>query len=333
ALLERAGERGTLAWLYFNNAGTLQDTRGADDEARVLYGRALAALEQLGDEDRIEAVFTHSNLAQLEAEHHRFAEGIAAQREALAAAERLYGPRHPMSATLLYILANMLSEADLLAEARTQGERALALEVELHGEDSPALAPHLALLAKLANRRGDYEEAATLASRGLAVLDEPDFFTVRLRHILGEARIGQGRVAEGVASHRAALALARERFPADNFRFLEADINALDRLELGTFDLVLSIGTLHSPGIDDRAVLRQLFKHHLEPRAGLIFGFPNCTYRDGELRYGAKMKNFRQPELSLLIKQVGFYKKYLQQHRRKVFVTGKHYLLVTGAAE
>ena len=137
----------------------------------------------------------------------------------------------------------------------------------------------------------------------------------------------------GVDHSASALALARERFPADNFRFLEADINALDRLELGTFDLVLSIGTLHSPGIDDRAVLRRLFKHHLEPRAGMIFGFPNCTYRDGELRYGAKMKNFRQPELSLLIKQVGFYKKYLQQHRRKVFVTGKHYLLVTGAAE
>jgi hypothetical protein len=53
---------------------------------------------------------------------------------------------------------------------------------------------------------------------------------------------------------------------------------------------------------------------------------------DGELVYGARMKNFRQPELGLLIKDVAFYRKYLQQHGRQVFVTGKHYMLVTGVA-
>ncbi len=41
------------------------------------------------------------------------------------------------------------------------------------------------------------------------------------------------------------------------------------------------------------------------------------------------MKNFTQPELGLLIKDVAFYRKYLQQHHKQVFVTGKHYLLVT----
>ena len=61
-----------------------------------------------------------------------------------------------------------------------------------------------------------------------------------------------------------------------------------------------------------------------------ILGFPNCRYQDGDTLYGARMKNFSQPELSLLIKDVSFYKKYLQQHRKKVFITGRHYILVTG---
>ena len=41
------------------------------------------------------------------------------------------------------------------------------------------------------------------------------------------------------------------------------------------------------------------------------------------------MKNFSQPELSLVIKEIAFYRRYLQQHRFQVFVTGKSYLLVT----
>ena len=49
----------------------------------------------------------------------------------------------------------------------------------------------------------------------------------------------------------------------------------------------------------------------------------------GELSHGARMKNFRQPELGLVIKDIAFYRKYLQQHARQVFVTGNHYLLIT----
>jgi hypothetical protein len=41
------------------------------------------------------------------------------------------------------------------------------------------------------------------------------------------------------------------------------------------------------------------------------------------------MRNFRQPELGLVIKDIAFYRKYLQQHARQVFVTGNHYLLIT----
>ncbi|HEY5924607.1 MAG TPA: class I SAM-dependent methyltransferase [Kofleriaceae bacterium] len=136
----------------------------------------------------------------------------------------------------------------------------------------------------------------------------------------------------GIDHSASALAHARERFRGANVALHEADLATLPALELGRFDLVLSIGTLQSPGIDDREVIRQIVQHHLAPRGAVIIGFPNCRYIDGEVEYGTRMKNFRQPELGLLIKDVGFYRKYLQQHHRQVYVTGKHYVLVTAVA-
>ena len=135
----------------------------------------------------------------------------------------------------------------------------------------------------------------------------------------------------GVDHSASALAVARMRFGAE-VALHEADLNTLGSLGLGRFDLVVSIGTLQSPGIDDRDVLRRIVQDHLTPTGAVILGFPNCRYLDGEVEHGTRMKNFRQPELGLLIKDVAFYRKYLQQHDRQVFVTGKNYLLVTGVS-
>lgn len=136
----------------------------------------------------------------------------------------------------------------------------------------------------------------------------------------------------GIDHSASAIARARERFAGQRVELYESDLDALPALGLGRFDLVLSIGTLQSPGIDDRELLRRIVQDHLAPRGAVIVGFPNCRYVDGEVEYGTRMKNFRQPELGLLVKDVAFYRKYLQQHRRQVFVTGKHYVLVTGVA-
>jgi SAM-dependent methyltransferase len=142
----------------------------------------------------------------------------------------------------------------------------------------------------------------------------------------------------GVDHSASALAVAASRLaslPAEQVRLVLADLNSLgdgDPLGLGRFDLVISLGTLQSPGVDDRALLRRVVQDHLAPAGAVILGVPNCRYQDGELVHGARMKNFREPELGLVIKDVAFYRKYLQQHHRQVFVTGHHTLLVTGVA-
>ncbi len=104
---------------------------------------------------------------------------------------------------------------------------------------------------------------------------------------------------------------------------------ALVFLLVGRHDLVICVDTLQSPGVDDRGLLRRGVQDALEPDGSVVLGLPNCRHVDGELLHGARMVNYRQPELSLMLEGVAFYKKYLQQHRKRVFITGKHELLVT----
>ncbi len=133
----------------------------------------------------------------------------------------------------------------------------------------------------------------------------------------------------GVDRDPKALAVARRRLADSSVELIEADLRDLAELSLGTFDLVVALSTLQSRDVDDRALLRHVVQDRLRPSGALILGIPNCTYVDGEVLYGAKMKNFRQPDLSVVVKEIAFYRRYLQQHRFRVFVTGKHELLVT----
>ncbi|KAA3615558.1 MAG: class I SAM-dependent methyltransferase [Calditrichaeota bacterium] len=132
----------------------------------------------------------------------------------------------------------------------------------------------------------------------------------------------------GIDFSQSAIDVARNRFSGKNHRFICADINTLANLSLGQFDLIISIGTLQSPGIDRQNLLRQLVQAHVGAESALIFGFPNSRYFDGEIKYGAHVKNYSEPELSLLVKDIMFYKKYLQQHKFKVQVSGKYYILL-----
>jgi hypothetical protein len=136
----------------------------------------------------------------------------------------------------------------------------------------------------------------------------------------------------GVDHSASALAQARERFADPRHRFVEADLAALPA-DLGRFSLVVSVGTLQSPGVDDRALLRRLVQAHLEPHCSLLLGFPNSRFRDGEVVYGARVRNLREPDLSLLVKDLSFYRRYLHQHGFRTYLTGKYDLLLTAVRE
>lgn len=131
----------------------------------------------------------------------------------------------------------------------------------------------------------------------------------------------------GVDINTSALGAARTRFPSWNF--VELDVNALPQPELGQFDLIIALSLLQSPGVTQDVLLAALRKHHITPSGGFILGFPNARYRDGHLSYGARMRNFARPDLSLLCADVTNARRGLQKQGYKVFVTGKYEVLVT----
>lgn len=127
-----------------------------------------------------------------------------------------------------------------------------------------------------------------------------------------------------------AIQLARQHHPDPVFHFVEGDAECIDTLGLGSFDLLISINTLHSPSIDGPRVFRQLLRDHLRPGGAVVLGIPNSRYIDHALMYGAPMRNFQTHDLSVLWKKVAFYRRYLNQHGFRVRLLGKHTVLVVG---
>jgi cyclopropane fatty-acyl-phospholipid synthase-like methyltransferase len=137
----------------------------------------------------------------------------------------------------------------------------------------------------------------------------------------------------GIDYCASAITAAKKRFASkENVTLLEADINHLDDLELGKFDLIISIGTLQSSSLAYNRLLMSIVQNQLSRKGAMILAWPNCRWVDGEMIYGAKMKNYTFSEMSNLYKDVNFAKKYLQQKQFRVTVTGKDYIFVTATS-
>jgi hypothetical protein len=137
----------------------------------------------------------------------------------------------------------------------------------------------------------------------------------------------------GIDYCSSAIEAAKEKFAKDtNIQLLCADINHLNELNLGEFDLIISIGTLQSSNLEYNKLLMSIFQNQLSRKGAMILAWPNCRWIDGEMIYGAKMKNYAFSEMSNLYKDVNFAKKYLQQKRCRVTITGKDYIFVTATS-
>lgn len=133
----------------------------------------------------------------------------------------------------------------------------------------------------------------------------------------------------GIDYSASAVAFAQERFKEENITFIEHDINRLDELKLEKFDLIISIGTFQSPGIDFKPFFMSLVQNYLKKDGALILGFPNCRWMGGEMIYGAKVPNYSYSEMGMLYSDVIYCKKYLQQKKFRVTLTGKDYVFLT----
>ncbi|WP_245609168.1 methyltransferase domain-containing protein [Sulfurovum lithotrophicum] len=205
---------------------------------------------------------------------------------------------------------------------------------------------------------GDKEEKYGVTSKFFTIhkMEEPSFYyyyqqalenvTLEKRHRVLDLGVNRGDEFEvirkqlnihkyesmdfvGIDHSATAIEYADGCFPEENVTFYAYDINKLDDLNLGTFDLLISIGTLQSPGINFKPFFMSLVQNYLEKDAAVILGFPNSRWIGGEMVYGAKAPNYAMSEMSLLFNDVMFVKKYLQQKKYRVTITGKHYLFLT----
>ena len=136
----------------------------------------------------------------------------------------------------------------------------------------------------------------------------------------------------GVDYSLSAIDFAKKRFPYENFNFFNHDINKLNELNLKKSDLIISIGTLQSSSLNFKLLFMDLIQNYLEDKGSIILGFQNCRWINGEMIYGAKAANYSYSEQSVLYKDVYFCKKYLQQKKYRVTLTGKNYLFLTATS-
>ena len=133
----------------------------------------------------------------------------------------------------------------------------------------------------------------------------------------------------GIDYSKSVIEYAKNEFKDTNIEFISHDINKLDELDIGSFDLIVSIGTLQSSNINFNERFMDIYQNYLAKDGSMILGFPNCRWVDGEMVYGAKAPNYPFSELSLVLKDIHFTKKYMQQKKYRVTVTGKDYLFLT----
>ena len=137
----------------------------------------------------------------------------------------------------------------------------------------------------------------------------------------------------GIDYCSSAIQSAKKRFQEfKNISFYTHDINDLNSLELDRFDLIITIGTLQSSNLEFNKLLLSIVQNQLKKDGAIILGFPNCRWIDGEMIYGAKVKNYSFSEMGLLYKDVIFSKKYLQQKKYRVTITGKDYIFLTATS-
>jgi hypothetical protein len=137
----------------------------------------------------------------------------------------------------------------------------------------------------------------------------------------------------GIDYCQSAINSAKDIFKNDkNVKLYCHDINDLETLDLGNFDLIISIGTLQSTNLNFNEVFMNIVQNYLSKDGAMILGFPNCRWIDTEIIYGAKAPNYSYSEMSILFKDVMFCKKYLQQKKFRVTITGKYYIFLTATS-
>jgi tetratricopeptide (TPR) repeat protein/predicted Ser/Thr protein kinase len=258
---ERAGDRLALAEAAWARINLDDNTR-----ARLRFARARLAL---AEGHREQAIALHREALELHGERETVTspallggladalepsdpdEALALREQAVAVAERVFGPEHPDAAVYLYGLGSALDRAGEPERALPYFERAIAIWTRVHGEPHPDLARAHLLLANRALEAGELDRAETHALALMTIHDA----TLPVDHadrgdgsmLLGRISSLRGDRATALEHFRAALqAWEREAEPS-------ADHVVELRLEIAGSEL--GLGRFEAAEVDYRAAL------------------------------------------------------------------------------
>ena len=130
------------------------------------------------------------------------------------------------------------------------------------------------------------EEKRNILNLGINKADE---FEV-IKKLVDEKILNEMNLV-GIDYSKSAIEYSKNRFPDENFTFYNHDINRLNELDLKKADLLISIGTLQSSGLNFKLLFMDLIQNYLEDKGSIILGFPNCRWINGEMIYSAKEAN------------------------------------------
>jgi hypothetical protein len=237
---------------------------------------------------------------------------------------RLLTPK-PLSAHTIAITYEKLDLSNSFHHSEEKEEKygTASRFAAIHKNEEPAfLSPYLRALQSV-----KVGEKKRILNLGINTGDEFDL----IRQILTREEYHNLELV-GIDFSHSAINVARERFNEGNALFYVHDINDLSALNLGRFDLIITIGTLQSSTLEFKPLFASLVQEYLTQDGAMILGFPNCRWMGGEMIYGAKAPNYPYSEMSILIKDVYYCKKYLQQKKFRVTVTGSDYLFLTATS-
>ena len=180
-------------------------------EAHDVFEQGRALLARLRTGGRLQSEL-HSAHGLAFAAEGRAPEAEAAQREALAAAERATGPDSPEVAVVLRRLANTLTVQGRHVEALPVYERALIIFRTTLGAQHPRVGSTLVNLGTTYSQLSRHDEALPLLHEGLGILEAalaPNHpFMPRAYGSLGTALWKAGRHAKALEQLRRALAVS-----------------------------------------------------------------------------------------------------------------------------
>lgn len=254
-----------------NRLASLRRALGEEEEAELLYRRALEiARQELGD-DYATTLSIMNNLALLLDDRGKSQEAVELLRIVLERRTQLLGEEHRFTMHALNNLARVYVSMERYDEAEPLHLKELELSRRVMGEEHPDTLISVNNLAVLYGKRGDVEKAEALVREALAartrVLGPDHPHTMESQETLGAILIRAERLGEAEDILKPTLATCESQRGVDH----PSTLRTRDRL----IELYLLAGRLDDaePLAETSLALRRVSQGDEHPRVGMVLRF------------------------------------------------------------